>query len=364
MTLTTKSVSRRRVIQGAVAGASVLAAPAVLRRAHAAEPLRVSSYGGYFEDSLVEYIYPDVKKDTGIEVQSITQSAGGSWYATIDATKQSGDPPTDISMVNGQGPLRFTTIFQPLDESRLPNLKNVPPDLVHRRPDGRPDAVGVLTWYTTFVTNQDVIPGVPESWADAWDAKYEGMLGWQGTADTSYLLDIVAVTFFGGQDIMKTQDGLLQVLRKAAELKDNVVLWYRDEGQFQSSLQSGEIPAGQYYHDVTMIMAGDGYPVVSTFPKEGGVIDYGSWSLVEGSTRHDDAHVFIDYFCQPEVQAKISRSLGTAPTVPREMTDMTEVEFAAVSSDIAPIYPAYEVYVEHGDWISEKWTELITGVAE
>ena len=51
--------TRRRFLGAASAtAAGALAAPAVLRRAWAAEPLRVSSYGGYFEDSLVEFVYP------------------------------------------------------------------------------------------------------------------------------------------------------------------------------------------------------------------------------------------------------------------------------------------------------------------
>ena len=110
-------------------------------------------------------------------------------------------------------------------------------------------------------------------------------------------------------------------------------------------------------------MIADGFPVRSTFPKEGGVIDFGSWGLAVGSTKYEEAHVFIDYCCQPHIQAKITRAMGTAPVVPRELMDLTDEEFAAVSSDIPPIVPAYDIYVEDGDWISEKWTEIITGAA-
>jgi putative spermidine/putrescine transport system substrate-binding protein len=53
--------------------------------------------------------------------------------------------------------------------------------------------------------------------------------------------------------------------RKLAEVKPNVRLWYRDEGQFQQALESGEIPMGQYYHDVTGPAAANGQPVRSTF---------------------------------------------------------------------------------------------------
>jgi len=363
MTINRLTTTRRRFLAGTAAAAGTLAMGTYLRRAYAAEPLRVSAYGGYFEDSLSEKIYPDFTKETGIEIESVSQEGGFSWFTVIERGAAAGKPTTDVTMAGGQAPRRAPHIFQALDEDKLPNAKNVPDYLLHRKDDGRLDAVAVLAWYTTFVTNTDVYPDPPTSWADAWGPQFKDALGWGAEADSSYLLDITAVTFFGGQDILNTREGLLKVMKKAAELKKNVTLWYRDEGQFQQALQTGEIPAGQYYHDVTTIMAKDGFPVRSTFPKEGGVIDFGSWGLALGSKKREPAHIFINYCCDPAIQAKITRALGTAPVVPRKLLDLTDAEFAAASSNIPPIVPAYGVYVKDGDWIAEKWTELVTGAA-
>ncbi len=363
MSKTTYRFSRRRFLGASAVAASALPLGTYLRRAHAAEPMKVSSYGGYFEDSLSEHIYPLFTKETEIEIESVSQQGGNSWFTVIKSGLSAGNPPTDISMCGGQAARRFQELFQELDEGRLGNLQHLSPDLVTRDPKGSPRAVAVLAWYTTFVTNTDTYPDAPKSWADAWDPKYKDALGWGGDADSSYLLDITAVTFFGGQEILKTKEGLLKVMKKAAELRDNVTLWYRDEGQFQQALQTGEIPAGQYYHDVTNIAASEGFPLRSTFPKEGGVIDFGSWVLVKGSNFREQAHDFINWCCDPATQAEITRKLGTAPTVPRELTDLTDDEFNFAASPIPPIVPAYDVYVEQGDWIAEKWKELITGAA-
>ena len=40
---------------------------------------------------------------------------------------------------------------------------------------------------------------------------------------------------------------------------------------------------------------------------------------------------------------------------------LTDEEFAAVSSDIPPIIPRYDIYVERDDWINERWTTMVTG---
>jgi putative spermidine/putrescine transport system substrate-binding protein len=41
------------------------------------------------------------------------------------------------------------------------------------------------------------------------------------------------------------------------------------------------------------------------------------------------------------------------------VTDLTDEEFAAVSSDIPPIIPRYDLYQTKSDWLNQKWTELI-----
>ena len=54
-----------------------------------------------------------------------------------------------------------------------------------------------------------------------------------------------AIEEIGGLEVEEGEE------EKLAEVRPNVRLWYRDEGQFQQALESGEIPMGQYYHDVT-----------------------------------------------------------------------------------------------------------------
>ncbi len=364
MSKSNRITTRRDFLKTTAAGAGTLAVGTYLPRAWAKDSMRVSAYGGYFEDSLAEKVYPEFTKATGIEIESVSQTGGFSWFTAIDtALKAGGNAPTDVTMTGGQPPRRAGHLFQKLDVTRIKSSSNIPEYLLHRKDSGELDAVAVLAWYQIFVTNTDVFPEAPTSWADLWLPKYKDSLGIPAEADASYLLDIAAVTHFGGQDILKTRDGLKTVMDKCAELKPNVRLWYRDEGQFQSALQAGEIPAGNYYHDVTLLAIADGFPLKSTFPKEGGVIDFGSWGLVSGSDKFDQAHIFMDYCCQGEVQAAISRAMGVAPVAERKHMDLSDEEFANVSSEIPPIVPLYDTYVTNGDWISETWTEIVTSSA-
>ena len=342
-------------------GASTLSAP-FISRASSSGPLRVGTYGGYFQDSFDKHIYPDFTKDTGIEIESIGEPTGEAWLVQLETAARAGQAPADVSMMAQVPRLKGqnSKLWAPLDEVGIPNAKNLPEHFVHRYGDGTISGIGAVSWYITLVTNTEAYPQAPTSWKVLWDPANRDRIGLLALVTNSFLLEVTATTWFGGTAILDTEEGILQVMGKLAEVKPNVRLWYRDEGQFQQALETGEIPMGQYYHDVTGLAAADGKPVRSTFPVEGGVLDSGSWSVSKASKRIGEAQVFIDYMCQPSIQAKLSRFVGTAPTIRRELTDLTDDEFAAVASDILPILPRYDIYNSRGDWLNQKWTELIT----
>jgi len=356
-------ISRRRLLAGAsvLVGAGIAGFPAI--RTRAAGTLKVGTYGGYFKDSFDQHIYPAFTEATGIEVESIAEPTGEAWLVQLQTAARANIAPADVSMMAQVARIKGQNgeLWAPLDEAKLSNAGNLEPHFVQRYQDGRVSAIGAVSWYITLVTNTDVYPEPPTSWKALWDPANADRLGLLALVSNSFLLEITAKTWFGGDEILDTEEGILEVLDKLAEVKPNVRLWYRDEGQFQQALQAGEIPMGQYYHDVTGLAASQGQPVRSTFPGEGGVLDSGSWCVSKASQALEEAHTFIDYMCRPEIQAELSRKVGTAPTVKRDLLDLTDEEFSAVASDIPPIIPRYDLYVERDDWLNQKWTETIAG---
>ncbi|PRD44252.1 ABC transporter substrate-binding protein [Phyllobacterium phragmitis] len=354
-------VSRRAVLGAGVAGAAMLAMPSVLRAQD--KSLKIGVYGGYFKDSFDKNIFPDFTKATGIAVESVAEPTGEAWLVQLEQAARAGQAPADVSMMSQVAMLKgqTTDLWTPLDLAKIPNAGNLIDRFVNKYPDGRIAGIGAVAWYITLVTNTDTYRQAPDSWAAFWDKANADKLGLLALVSNSFLLEVTAKTFFGGTDALSTDEGLLKAFDKLAEVKPNVRLWYRDEAQFEQALKSGEIPMGQYYHDVTGLAAADGNPVRSTFPKEGGIQDSGCWALSRASEKSEEAHVFINYMSQPAIQATLSRKVGTAPTVKRELLDLTDEEFAAVSSDIEPIIPRYDLYQTKSDWLNQKWTELIVG---
>jgi putative spermidine/putrescine transport system substrate-binding protein len=354
-------VSRRAVLGAGVAGVSLLAMPAILRAQE--KSLKIGVYGGYFKDSFDKNIFPDFTKASGIAVESIAEPTGEAWLVQLEQAAKAGQAPADLSMMSQVSMLKgqSTELWAPLDTAKIPNATNLLDQFVNKYPDGRVAGIGAVAWYITLVTNTDTYKEAPASWDVMWDPANADKLGLLALVSNSFLLEVTATTFMGGTQALDTEEGIIKALEKLAELKPNVRLWYRDEAQFEQALKSGEIPMGQYYHDVTGLAAADGNPVRSTFPKEGGIMDSGCWALSRASTKSEEAHVFIDYMSQPSIQALLSRKVGTAPTVKRDLLDLTAEEFAAVSSDIAPIIPRYDLYQTKSDWLNQKWTEMIAG---
>ncbi|KKX30735.1 ABC transporter substrate-binding protein [Rhizobium sp. LC145] len=354
-------LGRRAVLGAGLAGVSMLAMPAVLRAQE--KSLKVGVYGGFFKDSFDKNIFADFTKATGIAVESVAEPTGEAWLVQLEQAARAGAAPADVSMMSQVAILKgqANDLWAPLDAAKLPNSKNLIDRFINKYPDGRIAGIGAVSWYITLVTNTDVYKEAPTSWAALWDPANADKLGLLALVSNSFLLEVTAKTHLGGTNALDTDEGIIKALEKLAEVKPNVRLWYRDEAQFEQALKSGEIPMGQYYHDVTGLAAADGFPVRSTFPKEGGILDSGSWAVSRASEKTEEAHVFIDYMCQPAIQATLSRKVGTSPTVKRDLLDLTDQEFAAVSSDIEPIIPRYDLYQSKSDFLNQKWTEMIAG---
>ncbi len=352
-------MSRRAVLGAGVATAGLLAMPSILRAQE--KSIKIGVYGGYFKKSFDEHIFPEFTKATGIAVESVAEPTGEAWLVQLEQAAKAGQAPADLSMMSQTSVLKgqATELWAPLDLAKIKDSSNLIEHFINKYPDGRVAGIGAVAWYITLVTNTNVYPTAPDSWAAFWDPANADKLGLLALASNSFLLEVTAKTFMGGTNALDTEEGIEKAFAKLAEVKPNVRLWYRDEAQFEQALKSGEIPMGQYYHDVTGLAAADGQPVRSTFPKEGGIQDSGSWVLSRASEKSEEAHAFIEHMCQPAVQALMSRKVGTSPTVKRELLDLTPEEFAAVSSDIAPIIPRYDLYTTKADWINQKWTELI-----
>lgn len=323
------------------------------------EELTISAWGGFFEETLAAEIYPGFTAETGITVKSIAQPEDSAWMTQVMAASRAGKAPADLSLVTDEPLIRGNEVglWAGLNPENMQTdaLKD---GYVVLGEDGKAYGVGALAFYTTFVTNTDYAAQAPASWSELWEDKWDNKLG-MVTTPNSGLMEVTAQTFFGGYEIMGTREGLEKVIAKIAELKPQVDLWYRDEGQFQQALEAGELNAGLYYHDVAMLSIWDGKPIASTFPKEGGIVADAFWVVPSKSENVAAAEKFLSYMSRPEIQALMARKMGVFPIVPRDTMDLTDEEFDAVGSEIEPIRVQTAIHLREGDWLETKYQEMI-----
>ncbi len=352
-------LTRRALLRttAAAVGTAALGAPLIAQ----ARSLRIGSYGGYFENSFKDHIYPAFTEATGIAVESVTQPNSSDWLVTMQQAAGTGTVPTDLSLYARDSLIkasRIGGIVAPLDLSLIPGAANLDPYFVFEGDSG-PLGVGAMSWFTSMVVNPDVIEA-PDSWAAFWDTEtFEASLGISKLYN-SHFMDIIAATFFDGAATFETDDGIMAVVEKAAELKPNVALWWSAESQMEQAMKNQDVIGGMYYYDVSQLMAADGFPIRAIFPKEGNPQDYGSWCLSAGSDKSDEAAAFIDFSSQPATQTLMSRMIGTAPLIDPAELDLTEEEFAAVSGTPA-IRPAYAAYLDRETFMKETWDKMLAG---
>ena len=351
------NIKRRTLLKTGAASlaASSLAAPLIAQ----SRSVKVGSYGGYFENSFKEFVYPEFTTATGIAVESVTQPNSADWLVTMQQAATAGKVPTDISLYGRDTMIKASRIggmLAPLDLSKMANTSNLDGYFIFEGPDG-PQGVGAMSWFSAMVYNPNEVE-TPASWADYWDGEqFEASLGFNNIFNSG-LLDITSATFFDGEATMMSNEGVLAVIDKVRELKPNVALWWNAESQMEQSMKNGDVIGGQYYLDVANLMAADGFPIAATFPKEGNVQDYGSWCLSAGSEKVDEAAEFMNFSSQPAIQALMSRKIGTAPLVDKSATDLTDEEFAFVSGSPS-IKPAYEAYLDNETFIKESWDKML-----
>lgn len=353
-------VTRRTVLKGmgTAAGAVALGAPFV-RPSYAETVLRISNFGGFFEEAFAKDVYPAFSKATGIKVQSIGQSSGAEFLVQLAQANKAGSAPMDICC-SGQVEFRrgqLQGLWRPWDDSKIPNLKNYKDAYVGKSDKGI-DGVGAMAWFITLIVNPEEFETPPDSWTELWKDRPSAW-GLQGSG-TSVLLEITAATHFGGTAVLDTKEGIDKVIAKIAELKPNVKLWWQDEGSMQTAYQNEEVVGGMYYHDVAMIMRDGGTPLTSVFPKEGGLMGYNFWCRPAAAPANDAAELFADWACSPEAHQLASRFVGTTPLLDRSMLDLTDEEYGRVASDTPPIYLYPGPKVEHADYITEQFIKMMT----
>ena len=359
----------RALIGGVLAATTVLAAGAV-----SAKEVRIYNWSDYIDDEVLK----EFEKKTGIkpiydvfdsnEMLETKLLAGGSGY--------------DIVVPTGSFLARQIKVgvFQKLDKSKLPNLKNMWPLITERTAQYDPgnDYSINYMWGTTGIGYNEakIKERMADAPVDSWELVFNPDVISKFKDCGVHFLDaaddiIPAALRYLGLDPNSNDAGDIQ---KAADLlekiRPNVQKFHSSE--FINALANGDICiAIGYSGDILQARdraeeAKNNVTIVYSLPKEGAQMWFDQMAIPADAKNVEEAHAFLNFIMEPEAIAKASNYVNYANG------NLASQEFLDEGiKDDDSIYPDEEtlgrLYVKDAyegktqRLVTRVWTKIVTG---
>ena len=294
------------------------AAPAI--DTDAEKVLNVYNWSDYIEPTVIE----SFEKDTGIKVNYEVMDSN----ELLETKLLAGRTGYDVVAPSASFLARQikANIYQKLDKSKLPNLKNMDPDITKRLEvfdPGNEHAVNYM-WGTSGVGYnegkiKEAMPDAPvDSFAMFWDPKVAQKFAKCGISVLDAPSEVVGtVLIYLGRDAnsekpedLKAAEQVLMAVRPYIRLINS--------SKYIEDLANGEIClALGWSGDVLQASsrateAGKGATIKYAIPKEGAVMFFDSFAIPADASHVKNAHLFIDYMSRADVAAKNSNFLSYA----------------------------------------------------
>jgi len=271
-------------------------------------------------------------------------------------------------------------IYQKLDKTRLPNYKNLDPELTKRLEvfdPGNEYSVNYM-WGTSGVAYneakiKEAMPDAPiDSFAMFWDPKVISKFAKCGVSVLDAPSEVVGtVLIYLGKDAnsekpedLKAAEAVLMSVRPYIRLINS--------SKYIEDLANGEICLALGWSGDTLLArdradeAGKGITIKYNIPKEGAVMFFDNFAIPADASHVKNAHLFIDYMLRADVAAKNSNFLSYAnsnaaswPTVDQEVKSNPNV--FPTPEMLPKIVPDLPESAEFTRTLTRTWTRFRTG---
>lgn len=193
-------------------------------------------------------------------------------------------------------------LVQPLQKDKLPNLKNLDPRFLdHEFDKGNAYSLPYFWGTTGLGYNKEKVKEPVDSWSVVFDPAHAGRI---------LMLDDmrecfgVALKLMGKPLNEKDPEVLKQAAAKLKEQKKLVKTY--NSGDFANILASGDVDLAHGYNgQLAAVIAENPDKLGFALPKEGGTIWMDNVAIASGARHVDEAHAFLDFVMDAEVNASI-----------------------------------------------------------
>jgi len=366
-------LSRRHFIKYmAMAGAAlgIVGSPfgSMLKNAQAAKSIRFDGWGGTVSEAFREYAFKPFTDKTGIEV---IDGQFGDMNSYLTRVKASFPPGGEFNIAHlsavydyaRYADLGFASV---LDESKIPNLKNVMDSMIQPLRDitkGTLSAVPYNLGQTGIAYNSEIISKEKAEKMGAsllWDKELKGKLGsWGGDFRTN--MWYAALHTGQNPNNMTDLKAIWAALRKQRDL---IKKYWSSGAELMSLLANGEIYATVAYSGRVAALQQAGHPIGYLSPK--GTYSWMEYLFVLKGTDLDVAQKLLNFMLEPAAAIAVSEGQNYPPSLDPTKVKLTEKIKKMPAFDPTGKLEGY-VFADPAYWNAnqlewtEKWDRIMAG---
>lgn len=276
-----------------------------------------------WSDYIAEDTLANFEKETGIKVRYDNFDNNEIVHAKLVAGKSGYDvvvPSSYWAKLQADGGL-----LRKLDKSKLPNLKNMDPQIqatLAKLDPGNDYMVNWLWGYTTVGINVDKVkaalgslPMPDNAWDLVFKPEYMGKLKSCGVSFLDSPTDIVpAAMHYLGKPAFSRNAGDYQAVPDLLKKIRSSVTLFSSSGYINDMANGSVCVALGWSGDINIarqraIDGKTGQKIEALIPKTGGVLFFDTMVIPADAPHPDNAHKFINYIMRPEVDAALTNKV-------------------------------------------------------
>lgn len=352
-------LSRRKFIKSVSAaglGLGLMNSP--LMALAAAKEVRFDGWGGSVSEALRKYAFDPYTKETGVKVIDGTFAGVDEFFTRVRTSK-----PGTFNIFHSSGVFDYVRYIDAglganLDESKIPNLKNVLEPLIapfRKLSDGGLSAIPYDYGTTGIAYNKDIISEeeIKEKGAKILiDEKYKGRLG--GISDWRTQCWYGAITSGQDPNNIEDEDAMWDVLRKQRSL---LLKYWSSGADLMELLSSGEIVATQGWSGRIATLQKEGLAIGYYEPKN--TFAWQETMFVLKGSPMDETEELLNFMLDPEVAIAVSEAQGypcslnpTKVDLPESVTSLPAYDPTGKLKDLTFADPRY------WNGVQPKWSKM------
>lgn len=220
--------------------------------------LRLGTWGGTWQDLMIEAVVNPYKEETGIEMEYVLGDNSDRLNKIIAQKK---NPPVDVSQQDGAGLVRGSNsgLWKPLNKDIVPTYEKIPDNFKGE------DWVMQIFAASSLLYNPEEVDSPPTSWDAYLDPKFKGKVG-LFTEDPTH--DILAFS------LAKTDGKSFKAVDKAFEMYEEIAKtmdpkYITSSEEYGKMFAQGKVHLGRYWSARAAQWNSEGKPVTSTIPDAG-----------------------------------------------------------------------------------------------